>query len=482
MKDDLNNKQDKIDFSDGLTFSNDTLRVSTQYLANSLAGSGLKVGDSGIEVDSSVLNIPWTNISDRPSSLPANGGSAYTSTRTRYIETKYDGSDLWSGDSYRAYIQWEGATARLKVDGYNTSVNYANNAGDADTLDGHDSSYFATASALDNKQDKLTFGKGLSETNGTLKVNASELASSNLDVTTEGKLTVGTNTIKNIAGNGLKANNQKIDLDTSVLAKVATSGSYNDLSNKPTSLPASDVSAWAKASTKPSYTKAEVGLGNVDNTADSQKSVKYATSATNDSDGNAINTTYLKTTGGNITGNLTLYQYLRIMALEGYGTGNASAWYDGNNLQLLWGGVSSMWINDNELALAKNIPTFSTGFSTASDGSIALSTSYIAQAITGDGLTITDKGITSKIQSKEVSGIVGDVDVAVGARYSAGEGIQITDNIIKVKDYQSLKDGINGKQDVLTFQGGFLVNGNIVQLKLSTGLAIDELGCLYVKG
>lgn len=47
----------------------------------------------------------------------------------------------------------------------------------------------------------------------------------------------------------------------------------------PTSMPASDVSAWAKAPTKPTYTKAEVGLGNVDNTADSAKSVKYATSA-----------------------------------------------------------------------------------------------------------------------------------------------------------------------------------------------------------
>lgn len=42
---------------------------------------------------------------------------------------------------------------------------------------------------------------------------------------------------------------------------------------------ASDVSAWAKTSTKPTYTKSEVGLGNVDNTADSAKSVKYATSA-----------------------------------------------------------------------------------------------------------------------------------------------------------------------------------------------------------
>lgn len=33
----------------------------------------------------------------------------------------------------------------------------------------------------------------------------------------------------------------------------------------PTTLPASDVSAWAKAATKPTYTKAEVGLGNVTN-------------------------------------------------------------------------------------------------------------------------------------------------------------------------------------------------------------------------
>ena len=33
------------------------------------------------------------------------------------------------------------------------------------------------------------------------------------------------------------------------------------------SAPASDVYAWAKASTKPSYTKSEVGLGNVENTA-----------------------------------------------------------------------------------------------------------------------------------------------------------------------------------------------------------------------
>lgn len=39
---------------------------------------------------------------------------------------------------------------------------------------------------------------------------------------------------------------------------------------------ASDVSAWAKASSKPSYTKSEIGLGNVDNTSDSSKPVSTA--------------------------------------------------------------------------------------------------------------------------------------------------------------------------------------------------------------
>lgn len=53
----------------------------------------------------------------------------------------------------------------------------------------------------------------------------------------------------------------------------------SQITDFPTSMPASDVYAWAKASTKPSYTKSEVGLGNVDNTADTNKSVKYATSA-----------------------------------------------------------------------------------------------------------------------------------------------------------------------------------------------------------
>ena len=52
-----------------------------------------------------------------------------------------------------------------------------------------------------------------------------------------------------------------------------------DITDFPTSMPASDVYPWAKAATKPSYTKAEVGLGKVDNTADADKTVKRATTS-----------------------------------------------------------------------------------------------------------------------------------------------------------------------------------------------------------
>lgn len=71
------------------------------------------------------------------------------------------------------------------------------------------------------------------------------------------------------------------EINTKLAGKANSSHTHKkaDITDFPTSMPASDVKAWAKADTKPVYTKSEVGLGNVDNTADKDKSVKYATSA-----------------------------------------------------------------------------------------------------------------------------------------------------------------------------------------------------------
>lgn len=79
------------------------------------------------------------------------------------------------------------------------------------------------------------------------------------------------------AAQGIKADSavQSVKIGT----KEYKSGTSVTLPAYPTTLPASDVQPWAKAATKPTYTKTEIGLGDVDNTADANKSVKYAASA-----------------------------------------------------------------------------------------------------------------------------------------------------------------------------------------------------------
>ncbi len=67
------------------------------------------------------------------------------------------------------------------------------------------------------------------------------------------------------------------------------SHTVSEITDFPESMPASDVSDWAKAATKPDYTKDEVGLPNVDNTADADKSVKHATSADSAANASKVN-------------------------------------------------------------------------------------------------------------------------------------------------------------------------------------------------
>lgn len=63
------------------------------------------------------------------------------------------------------------------------------------------------------------------------------------------------------------------------LKTVAFTGSYNDLLNKPTSMPASDVYEWAKQSTKPSYSKSDVGLANVPNVSTNDQTPTFTRSS-----------------------------------------------------------------------------------------------------------------------------------------------------------------------------------------------------------
>lgn len=125
----------------------------------------------------------------------------------------------------------------------------------------------------------------------------------------------------------------------------------SQITDFPTSMPASDVSAWAKAPTKPTYTKAEVGLGNVDNTADKDKSVKYATSAAN-----ATNTQYLNNDS----------QYMRF---HWNGQSGQPTW--------LWGG------NDASNMYVYNPSNFSVNYATTAG--TALTAKNLPYSITYEG-------------------------------------------------------------------------------------------------
>lgn len=84
--------------------------------------------------------------------------------------------------------------------------------------------------------------------------------------------------VDKVTGKGLSTNDYTT-AEKSKLSSIASGAEVNAQSdwtvtdtasdafikNKPTSMPASDVASWAKAQTKPTYTKSEVGLGNVDN-------------------------------------------------------------------------------------------------------------------------------------------------------------------------------------------------------------------------
>lgn len=108
-------------------------------------------------------------------------------------------------------------------------------------------------------------------------------------------LEVNATTIKgNLAGNATTAT-------TLQNARTINGVAFNGSANITINAKASDVYAWAKAANKPAYSKAEVGLGNVDNTADSAKRVNYANTAGSASTAGTANTAK-SVAWGNVTG------------------------------------------------------------------------------------------------------------------------------------------------------------------------------------
>ena len=97
-----------------------------------------------------------------------------------------------------------------------------------------------------------------------------------------GSLSLAGVNIDGTAGNSTNLNGQASSYYQPASTAITTGNIGSQSVNYATtagSAPASDVYTWAKAASKPSYTKSEVGLSSVDNTADANKSVNYATTA-----------------------------------------------------------------------------------------------------------------------------------------------------------------------------------------------------------
>lgn len=210
-----------------------------------------------------------------------------------YVAT--DTGTLWMGISSSSLIQIK--------DNINTNTTYnLTKSGSTITLRGSDGSTFNVTDSNTVYGNATASAAGLMSAADKAKLDA--VAAGSNHVTVDAELsTTSTNPVQN------KVIKSALDGKSNTGHKHVKA----DITDFPTSMPASDVSAWAKAATKPSYSKADVGLGNVDNTADSAKSVKYAasagsaSSATTAATANALKVTELTTQNLDDTKTVGLY-------------------------------------------------------------------------------------------------------------------------------------------------------------------------------
>lgn len=210
-----------------------------------------------------------------------------------YVAT--DTGTLWMGISSSSLIQIK--------DNINTNTTYnLTKSGSTITLSGSDGSTFNVTDSNTVYGNATASAAGLMSAADKAKLDG--VAAGSNHVTVDAELsTTSTNPVQN------KVIKSALDGKSNTGHKHVKA----DITDFPTSMPASDVSAWAKAATKPSYSKAEVGLGNVDNTADYAKSVNYAASAgsansaTTAATANALKVTELTTQNLDDTKTVGLY-------------------------------------------------------------------------------------------------------------------------------------------------------------------------------
>lgn len=222
-------------------------------------------------------------------------------------------------------------------------------------------------------------------------------------------------------------------------AKASHSHKKSDITDFPTSMPASDVYAWAKASTKPTYTAAEVGLDKVDNTSDEDKPISRAVQAALDGKSDKHNHPYMPLAGGQFTGKIsfsdstalpenTSMQYL--LGIDAFTSGGTMKWTSKANLlsgyALIGSSNDASTVNSiygakayADSKIAALVDSAPDTLNTLNELAVAINTNK--DAVTAINSSITNKvDKTTKVNGKALSSNVTITTEDIASKLSAG--------------------------------------------------------------
>ena len=242
------------------------------------------------------------------------------------------------------------------------------------------------------------------------------------------------------------------------------------IKNKPVSMPASDVSAWAKESTKPSYTKSEVGLSNVTNDAQVKRSEMGTASgvATLDSAGK-IPSSQLPS----YVDDVLEYDNKSLFPAEGE-TGKIYVDKD-TNLSWRWGGTDYVQISPS-LALGE---TSSTAYAGDKGKALADKLATIASgaevnvqsdwnATSGDAMILNKPTIPSEVTETTVNGWGFTKNTGTITGITMNGSSKGTSGVVNLGTVITAHQDISGKADKATTLSGYGITDAYTKTEIDT--------------